>query len=363
MKLQGIKDWNLGLDDNLIIAGPCSAESEEQVLSTCKAIAESGKVQMLRAGIWKPRTRPNSFEGIGEEGIDWVLKAKEATGLPICTEVATPEHVKICLDKGVDVLWIGARTTVNPFAVQAIADALKGTDIPVMVKNPINPDLQLWRGAIERLYNAGITKIAAIHRGFSSFAQTPFRNEPKWELAIELKTIIHDIDIICDPSHIAGNTELIPYVAQKALDLAMDGLMIETHITPSVALSDAQQQLTPIDLKNLLSQLRYRSSSVQDAEFVNKLEELRKEIDSMDDELLHTLSARMKVAEQIGMYKRDNEVTVFQVNRWEEILQKRLGMSKALGLSEEFIKDLLDLIHKESIRKQRVILKDQEEKV
>lgn len=363
MNIKGIKDWGLGLDNNLVIAGPCSAESEEQVLSTCKEIANGGKVQMLRAGIWKPRTRPNSFEGVGEPGLDWLIKAKEVTGLPVFTEVATPEHVKLCIEKGIDVLWIGARTTVNPFAVQAIADALKGHDIPVMVKNPINPDIQLWRGAIERLYNAGITKIAAIHRGFSSFQQTPFRNEPKWELAIELKTIIHDIDIVCDPSHIAGVTDLIPYISQKALDLAMNGLMIETHITPSVALSDAKQQLTPNDLESLLSQLNYRSESSKDVEFVNKLEDLRKEIDALDDEILHTLSTRMRVAEQIGTYKRDNEVTVLQVGRWEQILEKRLSMSKALGLSDNFVKDLLELIHKESIHRQREILKAKKREV
>ena len=358
MELKGIKDWGLNINDKLIVSGPCSAESEEQVVNTCKALAANNKVNMLRAGIWKPRTRPNSFEGIGSIGLEWLVQAKKETGLPISTEVANPEHIEECLKAGVDVIWLGARTTVNPFAVQAIADRLRGVDIPVMVKNPINPDVQLWRGAIERLYNSGINKIAAIHRGFSSFQETAYRNEPKWELAIELKTLVKDIEIICDPSHICGNRELIPMVSQKALDLAMDGLMIESHENPEVALSDAAQQLKPNDLISLIDDLHFRHEEIGNSLMADKLVGLRKDIDHMDNEVLETLSKRMKVAEQIGQFKKDNEVTVLQVNRWEEILANRLKMSGALGLSDDFIKDLLNLIHKESISKQRRILED-----
>jgi chorismate mutase len=358
MELKGIKDWGLNINDKLIVSGPCSAESEEQVVNTCKALAANNKVNMLRAGIWKPRTRPNSFEGIGSIGLEWLVQAKKETGLPISTEVANPEHIEECLKAGVDVIWLGARTTVNPFAVQAIADRLRGVDIPVMVKNPINPDVQLWRGAIERLYNSGINKIAAIHRGFSSFQETAYRNEPKWELAIELKTLVKDIEIICDPSHICGNRELIPMVSQKALDLAMDGLMIESHENPEVALSDAAQQLKPNDLISLIDDLHFRHEEIGNSLMADKLVDLRKDIDHMDNEVLETLSKRMKVAEQIGQFKKDNEVTVLQVNRWEEILANRLKMSGALGLSDDFIKDLLNLIHKESISKQRRILED-----
>lgn len=358
MELKGIKDWGININDKLIVSGPCSAESEEQVVNTCKALAANNKVNMLRAGIWKPRTRPNSFEGIGSVGLEWLVQAKKETGLPISTEVANPEHIEECLKAGVDVLWLGARTTVNPFAVQAIADRLRGVDIPVMVKNPINPDVQLWRGAIERLYNSGINKIAAIHRGFSSFQETAYRNEPKWELAIELKTLIKDIEIICDPSHICGNRELIPMVSQKALDLAMDGLMIESHENPDVALSDAAQQLKPNDLISLIDNLHFRHEEFDNSLMADKLVDLRSDIDHMDTEILETLSKRMKVAEQIGQFKKDNEVTVLQVNRWEEILENRLKMSGALGLSDDFIKELLNLIHKESISKQRRILED-----
>jgi chorismate mutase len=358
MELKGIKDWGININDKLIVSGPCSAESEEQVVNTCKALAANNKVNMLRAGIWKPRTRPNSFEGIGSIGLEWLVQAKKETGLPISTEVANPEHIEECLKAGVDVIWLGARTTVNPFAVQAIADRLRGVDIPVMVKNPINPDVQLWRGAIERLYNSGINKIAAIHRGFSSFQETAYRNEPKWELAIELKTLIKDIEIICDPSHICGNRELIPMVSQKALDLAMDGLMIESHENPDVALSDAAQQLKPNDLISLIDNLHFRHEEFDNSLMADKLVDLRSDIDHMDTEILETLSKRMKVAEQIGQFKKDNEVTVLQVNRWEEILENRLKMSGALGLSDDFIKELLNLIHKESISKQRRILED-----
>ncbi|MCX6183163.1 MAG: chorismate mutase [Bacteroidetes bacterium] len=359
--MKQIKDWGLGLKTPLLIAGPCSAETEEQVLTTGREIAKAGKAQVFRAGIWKPRTRPGLFEGIGEVGLEWMAKVKQETGLLLTTEVATAEHVELALKHGVDILWVGARTTVNPFSVQEIADALKGVNIPVMVKNPINPDLALWVGAMERLAGAGIDRIAAIHRGFSSYEKTPFRNAPLWEMAIELKTQYPNLDIICDPSHIAGTRELIPYVAQKALDLDMAGLMIESHVTPSVAWSDAKQQVTPDRLNELYSALTFRKPNSDNAEFGNKLEALRGEIDRLDDEIFHSIATRMNVTQQIGEYKKQNGVTILQVGRWEEIVNKRVALGKAMGLSEEFLKKSLELLHKESIRRQNLVMNDKPE--
>jgi len=356
LNVKQIKDWGLGLDKPLIISGPCSAESEEQVVSTAKEIAALGKVNVLRAGIWKPRTRPNAFEGVGPIGLEWLNAAKQETGMLIATEVANGAHVEACLKAGVDILWVGARTTVNPFSVQEVADALKGVDIPVLVKNPINPDLGLWIGGLERINQAGITRLGAIHRGFSTYEKTPFRNAPKWDFAIELKRKYPQIDIICDPSHIAGNRDLIPYVCQKALDLDMSGLMIESHITPSVALSDAAQQITPQVLGELLNQLQYRTATSDNVEFGNKLEDLRKDIDQIDDEIFQHFATRMKLAEQIGEYKKENSVTILQVGRWEEIVNKRIALGKAMGLGDDFLQDMLKLVHKESIRRQNVVM-------
>lgn len=356
LNITPIHEWLPTSKKPLIISGPCSAESEKQVLSTAKELAKTGKVNALRAGIWKPRTRPNAFEGMGEPALKWLKDAGNATGLPVTTEVANAQHVELCLKNGIDILWIGARTTVNPFSVQEIADALKGVDIPVMVKNPVNPDLQLWIGALERINQAGITKIAAIHRGFSSFEKTPFRNAPKWELAIELKTLCPELPIICDPSHIAGNRELLPFISQKALDLAMDGLMIETHIHPQSALSDAAQQITPENLSAMLAELVVRESVVKNSEFKNQLSELRKMIDELDEEIVQKLSSRMKISEKIGEYKRDNNVTILQVKRWEEVTGKWLALAPALGVSDDFTKKLLQLIHKESIRMQTAVM-------
>ncbi|MCB0430684.1 MAG: bifunctional 3-deoxy-7-phosphoheptulonate synthase/chorismate mutase type II [Flavobacteriales bacterium] len=356
LNIQPIENWLPVSGKPVIIAGPCSAESADQVLTTARGIARLEKVKVFRAGIWKPRTRPNSFEGVGEEGLKWMKAVKEETGMLLTTEVANAEHVELCLKYGIDILWIGARTTVNPFSVQEIANALKGVDIPVMVKNPINPDLQLWLGALERVQGAGITKLAAIHRGFSPFEKTPFRNIPKWELAIEMRRMLPNLPMICDPSHIAGSRELLPYVCQKAMDLDMTGLMIETHIQPKVAKSDAEQQVTPEDLGKLLSSITVRRSSAENLEFKSKLDQLRAEIDKLDDDLLQVLSTRMKVAEKIGEYKRDNEVTILQLNRWEEIMNKRLEIGQALGLSTDFTKQLYQMIHKESIRKQEEIM-------
>ncbi len=354
---------HLGVTKPLIISGPCSAETEEQTVATAKQIAATGKVHALRAGIWKPRTRPGQYEGAGEEGLKWLVQAKKETGLPITTEVANAAHVEACLKAGVDILWIGARTTVNPFSVQEVADALKGVDIPVMVKNPINPDVELWIGAFERLSRAGITKMAAIHRGFSSFEKGPFRNAPMWDLAIELKTKLPELEMICDPSHISGNRELIAMVSQKALDLDMSGLMIESHINPDAAWSDAKQQITPATLAKVIDSLVVRSVSSDSKTFKDTLSLLRDQIDQLDDEIMQKMSSRMKISEKIGQYKKENNVTILQVNRWEEIIQTRVNLGKAMGLDEGFTRDLLRLVHHESIQVQTKVMNKEEAKV
>jgi chorismate mutase len=328
------------------------------LIATAHLLAKTGKVSVLRAGIWKPRTRPGEFEGIGSIGLTWLKRAKEETGLPTAVEVANAKHVEEALAAGVDILWVGARSTVNPFTVQEIADALKGVDIPVMVKNPVNPDLQLWVGALERINNAGITKLAAIHRGFSSFEKTAFRNEPMWELAIQLKTLCPELPIINDPSHICGNRELIQYVAQKALDLDMQGLMIESHLDPSVAWTDAKQQLTPAALSDLMELLTLRKPESKDKEFTDKLADLRTSIDKIDDQIIQKIAERMQVVQKIGEFKRDNGVTILQVNRWDQIMNKRSAFAKALKLDLNFTGKLLELIHSESIRKQTEIMND-----
>lgn len=358
LKLAPLNTWFPGSKQPPLIAGPCSAETEEQLLSTAYLLAKTGLVSVLRAGIWKPRTRPGEFEGVGSIGLEWLKRAKAETGLQTAVEVANAKHVEEALNAGVDFLWVGARSTVNPFTVQEIADALKGIDIPVFVKNPVNPDLSLWCGALERINHAGITKLAAIHRGFSSFEKTAFRNEPMWELAIQLKTLAPELPIINDPSHICGNRELIPYIAQKALDLDMQGLMIESHIDPSVAWTDAKQQLTPAALTELIGRLALRKPEVKNADFADRLAELREKIDKIDDQIIQKMSERMKVAEKIGEHKRDNGVTILQVNRWDEIIQKRSAFAKALNLDEEFVGKLLELIHSESIRLQNEIMND-----
>ncbi len=357
LKLESVLQF-LGIEGHLIIAGPCSAESEEQVMQSCEQISKSGRVHMLRAGIWKPRTRPNAFEGIGEEGLKWLVQAGKRTGLKVTTEVANARHVEQALNQGIDVLWIGARTTVNPFSVQEVADALKGVDIPVMVKNPINPDLALWIGALERINKAGITKLAAIHRGFASTEPTPFRNAPLWHFPIKLKTLVPSIEIICDPSHIAGDREIIPLISQKAIDLNMDGLMIESHMNPKIALSDVNQQLKPSALNEVLRSLVFRRPETQDPVFNNKLDELRSQIDTIDEDLIHQFANRMKIASEIGKYKKENEVTVLQVSRWNDIIKDRINTGISMGLSENFINKLLDLVHEESIRIQYDILNE-----
>lgn len=351
-----INEWFDGLSEALTIAGPCSAESEEQMLKTAKEIATLAKVNVFRAGIWKPRTRPGNFEGVGEKGLKWLQQVKKETGLLTTVEVANPEHVDLAIKYNVDILWIGARTTSNPFSIQELADHLKGYDKPVMVKNPINPDVNLWLGALERFHKVGINKLAAIHRGFFPFEATTLRNIPKWEVPIELKSICHNLPIICDPSHIAGNTEYIPEIAQKALDLNMDGLMIETHYNPSLALSDMNQQLSPVQLGNLLDTLIFRRTTTKDLDFASILETSRDQIDSIDKQMLELLSQRMNVVEEIGKYKSKNEVTILQLRRWEKIMSTRIKLGKKLGLSEDFVKKLLQLVHKESIQRQTEVM-------
>jgi chorismate mutase len=335
-----------------LISGPCSAETEAQVLETARRIKVQGKAQYLRAGIWKPRTRPNSFEGVGEIGLEWMQAARAETGLPITTEVATAAHVEACLKHGFDMLWIGARTTVNPFSVQEIADALQGVDIPVLVKNPINPDLQLWIGALERIYNAGIRKLAAVHRGFSYYGKSIYRNKPMWEIPIALKAHFENLPIICDPSHISGRRDLLQPVAQKALDLGMDGLMLESHITPDEAWSDAKQQITPEKLTELIDALNVRSVVLDDPAFANELHALRSRIDKIDEEIIQLLGQRLQVTREIGLYKKDHHITVLQLERWKEIVQSRTAWAKELGLTDEFIERFLEQLHKESIRNQ-----------
>lgn len=356
LNIKQLNEWITGNNQPLIIAGPCSAETEEQLLTTAFEIAKLNKVSIFRAGVWKFRTRPDYFEGAGSIALEWLKTVKQETGLLTAVEVANTEHLEEALKKEVDVLWIGARTTVNPFYVQEIANALKGVDIPVMIKNPVIPDLNLWLGALERFNRAGITKLIAVHRGFSSFEKTPYRNAPMWEIPIELKILCPDLPVICDPSHISGKTELLQSLAQKAIDLDMDGLMIETHINPKVALSDASQQVTPAGLDELLTNLKYRKSSLKNKGFESHLEVLREQIDEIDKELLQTLSKRMDIVEKIGEHKRDNNITILQLKRWNEIISTRPDFAKMLGLTEEFAKKLYELIHEESIQRQTEIM-------
>lgn len=356
LDISPLKNWLTNYAKPLLIAGPCSAESEEQLINTAKQIAVFYPNTLFRAGIWKPRTRPNTFEGVGDQGLKWMQTVKQETGLLTATEVANADHVEKCLKQGIDILWIGARTTVNPFSVQEIADALKGVDIPVFVKNPIYPDLQLWAGALERINNAGIKKIAAIHRGFHSYDNGPFRNSPKWELVIELKTACPELNVICDPSHIGGTPEFIPYLAQKAMDMDMDGLMVETHVNPTVAWSDAKQQITPIELKKIISGLNIRTASIANSEVQTKLDELRAIIHKLDNDLLELLAKRMAISTSIGEYKRDNNVTVLQVSHWKKLIETSILNGNQLGLQKEFIKAMYHLIHDESIRRQTEVM-------
>ncbi|MFN5023562.1 MAG: chorismate mutase [Chitinophagaceae bacterium] len=340
----------------LIISGPCSAETEEQVMTTARGLANTGKVDIMRAGIWKPRTRPGSFEGIGTKGLPWLQQAKKETGIPVAVEVATAKQVEDALHFDVDVLWVGARTTVNPFSVQEIADALRGVKVPVLIKNPLNPDLELWVGGMERIAKAGIEDLGLIHRGFSSYGNTDFRNAPMWHLAIEMKRRFPNVPMINDPSHICGRRDILQSVAQQAIDLDFDGLIIESHMDPDNAWSDAKQQITPEVLKQMLENIRWRKENVQNEDFLSALEKLRQQINQLDDELLQVLSTRMKVAQKIGEYKKNNDITILQTNRWNEILDRAIAKGNNLGLSDEFVTKYMDAVHMESINQQNKIM-------
>ena len=348
-----LETWN---KRPLIISGPCSAETEQQVLETADRLKATGKVDMLRAGIWKPRTRPGSFEGIGTKGLPWLQQARKNTGLPITVEVATGKQVEDALHFDVDVLWIGARTTVNPFSVQEIADALRGVDVPVLIKNPINPDLELWTGAVERVAKAGIKNIGLIHRGFSSYGNTEYRNAPMWHMVIEMKRRNPDMILINDPSHICGRRDILADVAQKAIDLDFDGLMIESHIDPDNAWSDAKQQVTPEKLADMLDSIVWRKEDVSSENFHVALDKLREQINQLDDELMILLGQRMRIADKIGTYKKENNVTILQTNRWNQILERAYGKADKLDLSREFITKYLDAVHMESINRQNKIM-------
>lgn len=342
-----------GIDNKrpLIIAGPCSAETEEQVVNTAMQLASKG-IKIFRAGIWKPRTKPGGFEGIGIEGLPWMQRVKKETGMYITTEVATAKHVEAALKADMDMLWIGARTSANPFAVQEIADALQGVDIPVLIKNPVNPDLELWIGAMERINNAGVKKIAAIHRGFSSYDKKIYRNLPQWHIPIELRRRIPNLPIFCDPSHIGGKRELVAPLCQQAMDLGFDGLIVESHCNPDCAWSDAAQQITPDVLDYILNLLVIR----EEKQTTENLKELRKQIDECDNDLIEILSKRMRVSREIGTFKKEHEMTILQTGRYTEILEKRGAQGALCGMSPEFIKKVFEAIHEESVRQQMEII-------
>lgn len=347
---------DLQLNHPLVIAGPCSAETEEQVMTVANELKNSD-VSVFRAGIWKPRTRPGGFEGVGAIGLPWLQRVKKETGMLIATEVATAEHVKLALQHDIDVLWIGARTTVNPFAVQEIADVLQNTDKIVLIKNPVNPDLSLWLGGLERLHNAGIKKLGVIHRGFSTYEKSKYRNNPEWQIAIDLQSKYPDLPLICDPSHITGKRDMIQEVSQQALDLNYDGLMIETHCAPDTAWSDAPQQVTPTSLKQMFVDLRVRKETESADDYSARLSKLRTQIDEFDGKILEILGNRMKVADQIGQIKKEKNVAILQNNRWNEILGRMILEGESKGLSEEFVLKLFKAIHQESINHQEKVYK------
>ena len=338
-------------DRMFVIAGPCSAESEEQIMCTARELASKG-CHNFRAGVWKPRTKPGGFEGHGEPALQWMKQVKEETHMKVGTEVATPEHVELAMKYGMDILWIGARTSANPFAMQALADSMKGIEVPVLVKNPVNPDLELWIGALERLNAAGIKNLGVIHRGFSSYDKTIYRNLPMWQIPIELRRRIPELPIICDPSHMGGRRELVAPLCQQALDLGFDGLMVESHCDPDKAWSDAKQQVTPDVLDYILSILQVREVK----ENVEGINTLRKQIDGLNNELINLLSKRMRVCREIGQYKKDHSMTVLQTGRYNEILDKRGAQGALCGMSADFVKNIFEHIHEESVRQQIEII-------
>ena len=353
MQLESILLPGVDAQRPVVIAGPCSAETEEQVMETAKDLANKG-IKIFRAGIWKPRTKPGGFEGVGVEGLAWLKRVQKETGMYVSTEVATKDHVFEALKAGVDILWIGARTSANPFAVQEIADALKGVDIPVLIKNPVNPDLELWIGAIQRIYNAGIRRIGVIHRGFSSYDKKMYRNSPLWHIPIELRRRIPNMPIFCDPSHIDGKRELVAPLCQQAMDLSFDGLIVESHCNPDCAWSDASQQVTPDVLDYVLNLLVIRDST----QTTENLSELRRQIDCIDEQLLELLAKRMRISREIGIYKKEHNMPILQSPRYSEILEKRSNMGEQMDLNTEFVKEILKNIHEESVRQQMIIMNE-----
>lgn len=357
LELVSLYEWGMFTEPRpSVVAGPCSAETEEQVMETAKGLRELG-INVFRAGIWKPRTHPGSFEGVGAPGLKWMQRAKKEYGLKIATEVASEKHVFECLKYGVDLVWLGARTTANPFLVQEIADALQDTDIPVLVKNPVNPDIDLWIGALERLNRAGIKKLGVIHRGFSTVDKIKYRNDPQWQMAIELRSRYPELPFFVDPSHMAGCKDYIRDLSQRSLDLGFEGLMIESHCNPSVALSDAKQQLTPSELRNLLeNQITVRDTDSDSKEWKENIDQLRAKIDILDENLLYTLGARMKVSQKIGEYKKNSNVAILQTSRWDEVLAKVVAKGAEYGLPEDFLKDVFNAIHEVSVEIQNKVI-------
>jgi len=354
MEFTPLSEWNIKSGYPFIVAGPCAAESEEQMMTTAKELSNL-PVQLFRSGVWKPRTRPNSFEGVGEQGLKWLQQIKKEFALPVTVEVVNTQHVELALKYNIDVLWIGARTTVSPFSVQSIADVLQGVNIPVLIKNPVNPDVELWTGAIERIKSAGIKNIAAVHRGFSAFEKTKYRNKPTWEIPIELKRRFPDLPLLCDPSHICGKTDLLQGVMQKALDLNFEGLMVEVHSHPEKALSDAAQQITPSRFHDLLNQLIIRKKEFDD-DVTPTLEHLRSIIDKLDEQLLDNLAERMHYASQIGLYKKRNGIAIYQPERWNTIVNHVKFLASEKNLSEDLMLKIFDYIHQESIRRQSSVM-------
>ena len=359
LEIQSYSEWNLFTRQErpLMIAGPCSAESEEQLFNTATQLKTNG-IEVLRAGIWKPRTRPNCFEGVGVKGLPWLQNIQKELGMKISTEVANAHHVEVALKYGMNMVWIGARSTANPFAVQEIAESLKGVDIPVLVKNPVNPDIELWIGAFERLYLCGITKLGAIHRGFSSYNSTRYRNMPQWQIPIELKRRIKNLPLFCDPSHISGHREYIQEISQKAMDLGFDGLIIESHVNPDCALSDAFQQITPDQLNHILAHLIIREEHPNNSNSTLIIEELREKIDTLDNTIMEVLTNRMKIIEEIGTYKKQNNITILQPDRWEKILTRVLEEARKNNLSEELVERVFKAIHQASIDRQTDIMNE-----
>ena len=356
LDINPVKSWLPNLNNPLLISGPCSLETEQQTLETARQLAKDPRVFIFRGGVWKPRTRPGSFEGVGSIGLKWLTQVKKETGLPVGTEVANAQHTEEALKEGLDMIWIGARSTASPFAVQEIADVLKGTNIIVMVKNPVNPDAQLWMGAFERLSQAGIKNLVGIHRGFTPFRETKYRNYPNWTTVIEVRRALPNLPIICDPSHIAGKKEYLLEISQKAFDMGFDGFMIESHCDPSCALSDKEQQVTPADLSKILDKLVIRNLSINNKEFENKLEMLRSRIDALDSELLEILSSRTEISRQIGLYKKENNVTALQISRWDELVNNRIKIAEKLKIDKTFVQTLFQLIHEDSVRMQTEIM-------